>query len=201
MIVAEEMTTLSSYINVIKDVVDNALATLNGVEECSLDDALNRVFEILEKLQRSTKKVLLLGNGGSSSIVAHMENDLCKADHIRALSFSNMSLLTALANDNGYDVAFKHFIDFFAEKDDVLVAVSSSGCSENIIKAVTSARQKSVKVITFSGFSPNNVLRSMGDVNFYIPSYSYGEVELSHAIMCHFITDELMRRRTRSTYE
>jgi D-sedoheptulose 7-phosphate isomerase len=135
-------------------------------------------------------KVLLVGNGGSAAIALHMQNDLCKAVGIRALEFTSAPLLTALSNDNGYNTAYYGMVNLWADQDDVLIAISSSGESRNIIATCQAARSKGCKVITLSGFKENNQLSKMGDINFYIPSEHYGMVEQAHSAICHYITDK-----------
>ncbi len=79
-----------------------------------------------------------------------------------------------------------------AEGEDVLVAISSSGRSENILRGVEAARGKGCEVITMSGFTSDNPLRKTGRLNFYVPSDSYGYVEISHLTLCHCILDMMM---------
>ena len=78
-----------------------------------------------------------------------------------------------------------------ARADDLLIAISSSGQSENILRCVRAAQKAGARIVTLSGFAANNPLRALGDVNFYIPSNSYGHVELAHAALSQFLTDAL----------
>ncbi|MFT4551422.1 MAG: D-sedoheptulose 7-phosphate isomerase [Chlamydiales bacterium] len=173
------------------DVLESCIATDDMDVELPIDQASDRAVVMLRHVKSKGKKVILVGNGGSSALVAHVSNDLCKCDEIPAMVCTEQSLLTALTNDEGYDVAFAWQISLHGTKGDLLIAVSSSGQSENIIKAVEMANEKGMKVITFSGFSPDNVLRQIGELNFYMPSSSYGMVELSHSVFCHYLTDRL----------
>jgi D-sedoheptulose 7-phosphate isomerase len=146
-------------------------------------------------LIRSTKanncKVMVIGNGGSAAIASHTQNDLCKAVGARSLVFTEQPLLTALANDDGYETAYDSMIKLWADTGDLLIAISSSGKSENILRSVRSACAAGCKIITLSGFAADNPLRQMGDVNFYVPSSSYGPVEIVHAALAQFLTDAL----------
>ena len=173
------------------DVLNSCIVTDGMDLEISEEQGSKRAIEMLRRIKKSGNKVILVGNGGSSALVAHMSNDLCKCDGIPALVFTEQSLLTALTNDEGYDVAYAWQISLHASKGDLLIAVSSSGQSQNIIKSVEAACDKGMQVITFSGFSPDNTLRQIGDLNFYMPSSSYGMVEMSHSIYCHYLTDNL----------
>ena len=94
----------------------------------------------------------------------------------------------ARANDHGYGSVFERPIEMWAEPRDLVVTVSSSGQSENIIRALRMARQKKCELITFSGFSPDNPSRALGDLNFYVSSSIYGYVETAHMSLIHYLT-------------
>jgi D-sedoheptulose 7-phosphate isomerase len=121
-----------------------------------------------------------MGNGGSAAIVSHVHNDLCKAVGVRAVVFDDTPLLTALANDEGYHEVFRRPLELWADRGDLLIAVSSSGESENIVSAAASAKQKGCTLLTFTGFKPTNRLRQIGDFNIYVPAAHYGYVEIAH---------------------
>jgi D-sedoheptulose 7-phosphate isomerase len=148
-------------------------------------------LDLIRKTKSRKAKVVVVGNGGSAAIASHIQNDLCKAVRMRALVFTEQSLLTALANDDGYHTAYETLTKLWAEPDDLLIAISSSGRSENILRATRAARTAGVVIITMSGFAADNSLRALGDINFYIPSDSYGHVELAHAALGQFMTDAL----------
>lgn len=137
-----------------------------------------------------SRKILLVGNGGSAGIASHVHNDLSKAVGARAMVFNEAPLLTALSNDSGYESAFEILTSLWAAPGDVMIAISSSGSSANILRAVAAARHRGCEVVTLSGFAPDNALRREGNVNFYIASRDYGLVELAHNVLLHFITDQ-----------
>jgi D-sedoheptulose 7-phosphate isomerase len=154
-----------------------------------LDDAAERVVRGFLDIGAAARKVVLVGNGGSASIAGHMEMDLCNRVHIRATVFNDPPVLTALANDHGYASAFERLVGLWAEEGDCLVAISSSGASESILRAIAAARERRCAVVTLSGFEPDNPLRALGDVNFYVASREYGEVEIAHHALGHYLTD------------
>jgi len=82
----------------------------------------------------------------------------------------------------------------WADQHDVLIAISSSGESHNIVKAATLAREKSCRVVTFTGFKPTNCLREIGYVNVYVPASTYGHVEMAHSLIAHCVTDLAVMR-------
>jgi D-sedoheptulose 7-phosphate isomerase len=140
-------------------------------------------------------KIILIGNGGSAAIASHVQNDLCKAVGVRAIVFTEQPLLTALTNDIDYASAFEYLVGLWSEPDDLLVAISSSGRSPNIIRAVQAARALRCRVVTLSGFQPDNPLRRLGDINFHVSSCNYGTVELAHGALLHYVTDQAMVRQ------
>ena len=115
--------------------------------------------------------------------------DFCKNGGLRSLAFNDASALTCLGNDLGYHNIFSKQLEFHGRPGDLLVAISSSGQSPNILAAVATARTRQVGVITFSGFEPENALRRAGDLNFYVRSSEYGFVEVAHLSLCHAILD------------
>jgi len=135
--------------------------------------------------------VHLVGNGGSAAIVSHAQNDLVKAASIRAMVHQDVALLTATSNDIGYHQSVQLPLSRWLSKDDVLIVVSSSGESWNLLRAAEVARERGAFLVTCSGFSTGNNLRSKGHVNFYVPSSDYGTVELTHAALLHYLTDRL----------
>ncbi|MFA5100157.1 MAG: SIS domain-containing protein, partial [Candidatus Omnitrophota bacterium] len=131
----------------------------------------------------------------SASISSHMAADFWKNGGIKAVAFNDAVLLSCVSNDFGYKHVFEKPVGMFAEARDILIAISSSGKSENILAAVQMARKRGCKVITLSGFAENNPLRSSGDVNFYVPYSAYGPVEVVHHSICHCILDTIVSVR------
>jgi D-sedoheptulose 7-phosphate isomerase len=105
------------------------------------------------------------------------------------LSLHDGAVLTCLGNDFGFEYVFSKQLEFHAREGDVLIAISSSGRSADILRAVEMATEKGMYVCTLSGFAPDNPLRKMGDLNWYVPSLEYGFVELAHQIIIHCALD------------
>ena len=154
-----------------------------------IDEGIGSVVELILSLKDRSGKALLIGNGGSAAIVSHMHNDLCKSVGVRAIVFNETPLLTAVANDHGYPAVFHRAVELWADRHDVLIAVSSSGESENIVKAATLAREKGCRLVTLTGFRPANRLRQLGHLNVYVPASTYGYVEMAHSLIAHCVTD------------
>ena len=147
------------------------------------------------------RKLIFIGNGASAAISSHMATDFWKTGGIKAVAFNDSALLTCISNDYGYEHVFEKPMEMFAETGDLLIAISSSGRSENILRAVDTARSKKVRVITLSGFDEANPLFSMGDVNFYVPASTYGHVEVLHHSICHCLLDIIIRHRESEQHE
>jgi D-sedoheptulose 7-phosphate isomerase len=184
-----EVVGAGSYLAAFSRLLECIEITTGRGEPLPLDEGIGSVVEAIVSLKNRSGKAFLIGNGGSAAIVSHVHNDLCKSVGIRSIVFNETPLLTALANDNGYAAVFQRPVDLWADRDDLLIAVSSSGESENILKAAATAREKGCRLITFTGFAPANRLRQLGDVNVYVPASDYGHVEMSHSVVAHCITD------------
>jgi D-sedoheptulose 7-phosphate isomerase len=137
----------------------------------------------------SGDKIMFIGNGGSMGIATHMAIDFSKNGKMRATAFGDGAVLTCLGNDLGYESVFAHQVDWHARPGDVLIAISSSGQSANILNGVAKARERGSRVITFSGFRDDNPLRSSGDINLYVRSMEYGFVEVAHQALIHAVLD------------
>lgn len=125
-------------------------------------------------------RVIFIGNGGSAGIASHLAIDLSKNASVPAACFSDASMMSCLANDYGFEDWIAHAVRLSARAGDCLVAISSSGRSANILKAVEKAREMKLSVITLSGMSADNPLRKLGDINYWVDSLSYNIVETAH---------------------
>jgi D-sedoheptulose 7-phosphate isomerase len=152
-------------------------------------EALEAAVAIVRSAQAANKKVIMVGNGGSAGIASHQAVDYWKNGGVRATAFNDASLLTCIGNDLGFENLFSAPIERFADEGDVVFAISSSGSSPNILNAAAAARAKNCRLVTFSGFAPDNKLRALGDLNFHVASFSYGLVEILHLFIIHTILD------------
>jgi D-sedoheptulose 7-phosphate isomerase len=142
------------------------------------------------------KKVLIFGNGGSAAIASHFSVDLTKNAKLRCLNFNESGLITCFSNDYGFEHWAEKAIDFYGDEGDLLIVISSSGKSENMINAVKAARNGNFhSVITLSGFSENNPLKKLGDINFWVDNKSYNFVENIHQIWLLSIVDLVIGKR------
>jgi D-sedoheptulose 7-phosphate isomerase len=171
------------------EVSDN---TLGRVE---YDEGICRATNIVRSQTGAGRKVIFVGNGGSAAIASHQAIDYWKNGGMRAIAFNDPAMLTCVGNDFGYPHVFEKPIAMFADRGDVLIAISSGGRSENILRAVDTGLERGCRVVTLSGFRPDNPLRARGELNFYVPSESYGFVEITHLAVCHCIVDTIIVER------
>jgi D-sedoheptulose 7-phosphate isomerase len=147
------------------------------------------VAQTARNAHASGNKVILIGNGGSAAIASHHAIEFLKNGGIRAQALNDLAALTCLSNDFGYANVFSEQLKTHGVPGDMLIAISSSGQSVNILKAVEIARANRMQIATFSGFQPDNLLRGRGDVNFYVNSNQYGFVEVAHHALIQAILD------------
>ena len=151
--------------------------------------ALNMSQHLIHTTHSRRGIVYVIGNGGSAGIASHFSNDLMKALKIASQTFYDSNLMTCLANDLGYEEVFSYPLERVLKPEDLLVAISSSGKSKNILNAAQIACVRKVPMITLSGFSSDNPLRAMGLLNFWINRVDYGLVETAHFFILHTIID------------
>jgi phosphoheptose isomerase len=153
-----------------------------------VDQILN-ARDIFCKTRSQGGKVIFIGNGGSSAISSHIAIDLSKNADVRAISFGDSATVTCLANDFGYENWMMHAVRIYADSQDCLVGISSSGKSANVLKAVEYATNRGLQVITLSGMDKSNPLSNAGHLNFWVNSYAYNIIETMHQFILMSIVD------------
>ena len=129
-------------------------------------------------------------------MASHVAVDLTKNAGIRAINFNESDLITCFANDYGYEEWIKKSIEFYADPDDMVVLISSSGRSQNVINAGKIAKERGMKLITFSGFQSDNPLRALGDLNFWVDDNEYNIVEMTHHVWLLAMIDRIIASRS-----
>ncbi len=183
----------NNYLEKMWDVLKNIEITDSNDKTYSFEEGVNRVVSEYNRLKKTGNKIIFIGNGGSAGIASHQSADYTKNGKLPAITFFDPSLLTCISNDYGYEYVYEKPIEIYAKQEDILIAISSSGQSENILNAVNAAKKKGLFVITLSGFKEDNPLREKGDMNFYIKSECYGHVEIIHLIISHIFLDTYMK--------
>ena len=152
-----------------------------------------KIVQIIREIKKNKKKVILVGNGGSAAMASHVSVDLTKICKIRAINFNEADLLTCFSNDYGYENWVKKAILFYADKGDLLICISSSGKSKNIINGAKFAKKIGCKVVTLTGFNKLNKVRKIGHVNLWINSKNYNLIEMTHHTWLLSIVDFLAK--------
>ena len=129
-------------------------------------EAFSKNFADALAILKSVKNIFFIGNGGSNAICSHMLEDYAKIAKFKTFAFSDPALITCFSNDYGYEHAMAEWLKIYFEEGDLLIAISSSGNSKNILNAADVAKNSSGKLITLSGFKNENALRLKGNVNF-----------------------------------
>ncbi len=180
---------LDRYFSTLGALGPATVATTADGRELPLAEAFAWVNDTARDAHRAGNTVMFVGNGGSAGIAGHMATDFSKVGGVRAITFNDASSLTCLGNDLGYDQVFAQPVTMHGRAGDLLVAISSSGRSANILNAAKAAGAKGCKVLTLTGFAADNPLRALGDVNLYVPASTYGFVEITHLALLHAVLD------------
>ena len=181
--------------------IDNALrglkvTTLQNVE-VHPEEGFRLWCDMTHRLKEANGTMFFAGNGASAMMSSHMAVDVCKNAGIRSMGFNDVAFLTAISNDVAYEKAFSLPLSRYANPGVILVTISSSGNSPNVIDVIAEARKMGVYVITLSGMKPDNRSRLSGDLNFYIPAGTYGFVESAHQVLLHCWFDMYMEACTK----
>ena len=167
-------------------------ASLGDSSDIQADEAFGKWTDLTVHIRSQKSTVFLIGNGASASMASHVAADLAKNAHVHTEVFTDLSLITAIANDVSYDEVFAEPLRRRLKKGDMLVAISSSGQSINILQAVATAKKLGGIVITLSAMKAENPLRHEGELNLYVPAQTYGMAETCHAAILHYWIDNII---------
>ena len=195
-ITGEIMNFIQSYLSELKDTLDDLS-----------QEVIEQVLEILHEARLDNQQVFIFGNGGSASTASHFACDLGKntrvkgSPNFRVMGLTdNMALFSALANDEGYENVFAQQLATYLQSGDVVIGISTSGNSPNVVNAIQLANSVGAKTIGFTGFNSGK-LGSMVDVNLHVPSHSIEQVEDIHLVMEHLITKALREKAMQMTMD
>ena len=157
----------------------------------------NLIEQSVQLIQRSIhnkSKVYIVGNGGSASIASHVSVDFAKVARVPSSTFNNSNLITCFANDYGYENWVVEAIKAYTNINDLIILISSSGTSKNIVNAAQYCKDNNIDLITLSGFTKDNPLSKLGNVNFHIESTEYNYIEMSHHIILLALVDIFVKK-------
>jgi D-sedoheptulose 7-phosphate isomerase len=180
--------------------VDTYIDELKGTLDQLSGEVIEQVLDSLHEARLSNRQVFILGNGGSASTASHFVCDLGKNTRVqgtpnfRVMGLTdNMALFSALANDEGYENVFAQQLGNYLQADDVVIGISTSGNSPNVVNAIQFANSLGAKTIAFTGFT-SGTLGSMVDIDLHVPSHSIEQVEDIHLVLEHLITKALREK-------
>lgn len=192
--VSLDWSSISAYM---RDYAASVKAAIDQICPDAVHQICNRICEAA----RNGNQIFVVGNGGSAAIAEHLCCDWSKGTNCtghpvissRSLT-ANSSLYSAIANDYGFEHVFDTQLDFFAREGDVLIAISSSGNSPNVLNAVSRAKELRIFVAGFTGFTGGKLVE-LADASVHVPTHNYGIVEDSHQAVMHIIAQYIACRR------
>ena len=170
--------------NFISEIENN----LKNIDKKKIEEAVSLIKKIPKK-----NKIILAGNGASAAISSHLAIDFTKAAGVRAVNFNESSLLTCFSNDFGYENWVKKALDYYLLPKDIIILVSSSGKSKNVVNAAKYLKKKDNNLITLTGLNSKNPLKQYGKINFFVDSKNYNVVESTHLIILLGIVEKLIK--------
>lgn len=179
-------------------VLDGLVVTTGSGEEISVEDGFARWTAKAIGLAHGCS-LHFIGNGASASMASHFSADITKNCGIRANVFTDAALITALGNDNGFENAFSTALNRYGLKGDLLIAISSSGMSANVVNACLEAARLGIDSVTITAKQSGNQTRRLGSLNFYVPAESFSLAESAHAVLLHHWTDRLETAHMRNS--
>lgn len=184
----------SKYIDKVLTGLKEMIVTDADGNVLSADAGLDMWTERARKTEDMSGLTFFCGNGASCTMAEHMSHDWFQNAMMNTQTCSETAHLTAIANDMSYEDVFAFRIGRILSERDILVTISSSGNSHNIVKALHTAREKGAYCITLSGMKEDNKSRQLGDLNFYVPLHTYGLVESAHAVLLHAALDNFLEK-------
>jgi D-sedoheptulose 7-phosphate isomerase len=186
------MDAWDSYVAAVGSGLARLAITDRQGQPLSTADGFGRWVALTHEVHERGQNIFLVGNGASAAMASHFAADACKNGGLRAQAFNDAALLTCTGNDLAFDQVFALPLARLARAGDMLITISSSGASPNIVRALERAQQMSLRVVTVSGRSSGNPSRTFGDINVYMPCDRYGWIESGHHVILHYWLDQYM---------
>jgi D-sedoheptulose 7-phosphate isomerase len=186
------METWSSYVDTIADGLRQMVITDHAGAALTPAAGIERWVGLTRAAHDRDGTLYLIGNGGSAAMASHMAADACKNGFLRALALNDAALVTATSNDVSFEDVFALPLARLARPGDLLITISSSGNSPNVLRALEVARATGIGTVTLSAKQPDNHSRKLGDLNFYVPLARYGWAESAHQILLHHWFDQYL---------
>jgi D-sedoheptulose 7-phosphate isomerase len=186
------MDSWEDYVAAVGSGLSHLAITDKRGQALSFADGFGRWVALTHDVHARGQHIYLVGNGASAAMASHFAADACKNGGLRAQSFTDGALLTCTGNDVGFDQIFALPLARFARAGDLLITISSSGASPNILRALSRAQEMQLQIVTVSGKSADNPSRAFGEINFYVPTARYGWIESGHHVVLHYWLDQYL---------
>lgn len=160
---------------------------INKIDQNKLENLIND----FEKVKKNKKKILFFGNGAGAAISSHLSSDGAKSLGIRSLSFDNSAHITCFSNDYGFDKWIVKTIEIYTEKNDLVILLSASGNSQNMINAARYLNKKKINFYSLTGFKKDNSLNRISKKFFWIDFKSYNHIEVLQSIILLSVIDSI----------
>ena len=183
--------SLISRIDSLKNIISQSEFRNSDGALLDIEDSINSLSLKFAELKSVMGNLYIVGNGGSAAIASHAVTDFFNVGGLKAFTLHDGPILTCMTNDYGYEFAFARQLKQVLSSKDILIAISSSGNSLNILNAALASKERGAFLITLSGFAFNNKLRGLGDINIWLNSSDYGFVEIGHQFILHNLADRL----------
>jgi D-sedoheptulose 7-phosphate isomerase len=172
---------------------DQYFKFISNITLSANEKLLIEISKLAIDASNNSKKIIVVGNGGSAAMSSHVSVDFTKVAGLRAINFNEADLLTCFSNDFGYENWVSHALEAYADSVDIVILISSSGSSPNIINGAKKAKIMELPLITFSGFSFDNKLNGLGNINFWCDSKAYNVIEMTHHIWLLAMVDKIIK--------
>jgi D-sedoheptulose 7-phosphate isomerase len=189
---SSELESWPDYVATASACVRDVKVTAADGAEMAPAEGFRRWIAMAREGRERGQRIYFIGNGASAMMASHFAADACKNAGLSAIAFNDASLLTAIGNDAAFEEIFALPLRQLARPGDLLVAISSSGNSPNVVRALDQMRTLPAQIVTLSGKRPDNRARTRGDLNFYVAADRYGWVECAHQLILHYWLDQYL---------
>lgn len=182
-----------SYFESFSDLISKTIYTINN-KQIDKETFFTSLVDKANQVNILNGRLFFVGNGASSAFSNHMALDWSKNGNIKSFTLSDSSLLTALSNDISYEDAFSKYLEIYDfNKNDLVITISSSGNSKNIVSVINYCKKNKIKTVGFSGLNSDNITHKLTDYSVFVPCKTYGFAECIHQFYLHLWLDKFMK--------
>jgi D-sedoheptulose 7-phosphate isomerase len=181
-----------SYFESFSDLISKTIYTINN-KQIDKETFFTSLVDKTNQVNILNGRLFFVGNGASAAFANHMALDWSKNGLIKSYSLSDSALLTALSNDLSYEDTFTKYLEMYEfNSNDLVVTISSSGNSKNIVNVIKYCNEKKIQTVGFSGLNNNNLTKKLSNFSIYVPCKTYGFAECIHQFFLHLWLDKYM---------